>query len=300
MWIASASVLAIAAPNKASATRNQASSLKITGTPGRIRPGVFACLFFISVLYPASLYAENTALCTPLGKLESVQLEQVVDGDTLRLRDGRRVRLIGINTPEIGRDGRADQPLADTARRVANDWLAGETLLLEMGTEARDRHGRYLASVFRSSDRRMLGEYLLTQGLGWQVTVPPNSVYTSCLQQAEAAARAARRGVWADKRYPVLKASALVPADAGFQRVRGRVSTVTDSRRERWIELDRGVSLRLERGEIAAFGDMNFDELVGKVLTVRGWLIYRGRQPRGYPPYLMHLQHPAMLEAIEE
>lgn len=46
-----------------------------------------------------------------------MQVRQVVDGDTLRLVDGRSVRLIGINTPEVGRKGRSSEPYAEAARR---------------------------------------------------------------------------------------------------------------------------------------------------------------------------------------
>lgn len=266
--------------------------------PGRFRPGVFVCLLFVVGLYPSGVRAEG--ICSPQGKLESAALDRVIDGDTVRLRDGRLVRLIGLNTPELGRDGAADQPLADTARRMAADWLGDNTILLDSGVEPKDRYGRHLAAVFRSADKRSLGEYLLSQGLGWQVTVPPNTRYSGCLQRAEAGARSAQRGVWAGHRYPLLKAAALTAADTGFERVRGRVSAVANSRRALWIELDGGLSLRLAHDDLPNFADRDVRKWLGKVLTVRGWLIYRGRQQGGYPPHMMHLQHPAMLDAIEE
>lgn len=271
-----------------------------TQTPGRFRPGVFVCLLLLAGFHPPYLRADAFAHCTPTGKLESAELKQVVDGDTLLLRDGRSVRLIGINTPELGRDGRANQLLAETARRMAADWLAGETVLLEVGAEPKDRYGRYLASVFRGSDRQLLSEYLLNQGLGWQVTVPPNSHYSGCLQVAEQAARQAKRGVWAGQRYPLLKAATLVSTDTGFQRVQGRVTAVSNSRRALWIELEQGLSLRLGHDDQSYFAARNFQAWLGKQLTVRGWLIYRGKQQRGYPPHIMHLRHPAMLDAVEE
>ena len=51
------------------------------------------------------------------GTLPLVGVAKVVDGDTLRLVDGRSVRLIGINTPELGRDGRKAEPFAVAAQR---------------------------------------------------------------------------------------------------------------------------------------------------------------------------------------
>ena len=55
--------------------------------------------------------------CPLPGKPEQVRVRQVVDGDTVRLVDGRSVRLIGINTPEIGRKGRSSEPYAEAAKR---------------------------------------------------------------------------------------------------------------------------------------------------------------------------------------
>ena len=45
------------------------------------------------------------------GALQNVEVARVVDGDTVRLRDGRSVRLIGINAPELAHNGRTTEPL---------------------------------------------------------------------------------------------------------------------------------------------------------------------------------------------
>lgn len=57
------------------------------------------------------------AFCPLPQQAQQVVVRQVVDGDTLRLVDGRSVRLIGINAPEIGRKGRTSEPYAEAARR---------------------------------------------------------------------------------------------------------------------------------------------------------------------------------------
>ena len=57
-------------------------------------------------------------LCpAPASQLEAVSVQRVVDGDTVRLRDGRSVRMIGLNTPELGKKGRSDEPFAMAARK---------------------------------------------------------------------------------------------------------------------------------------------------------------------------------------
>lgn len=289
--------------------------MQSASAPGRIRPGVFVYLACTLSLFAPAVHAQTERFCFPqTDELHSAYLDEVVDGDTLRLKDGRKVRLVGINAPELGRDGRPDQALARRSQRVASEWLGSGPIHLHIGVEARDRYGRQLATVFRT-DGYMLGEHLLRQGLAWQVTVPPNTRYSECLQRAEQVARSALRGVWAEQRYPLLKAKSLTSGDTGFQRVRGRVSDIGKSRRALWLELDNGLSLRLSRDDRVHFNSvslealnlepfnlepLNPEALAGKVLTVRGWLIYRGKQKQGHPAHLMHLRHPAMLEAIEE
>lgn len=74
-------------------------------------------------------------------------MQQVVDGDSLRLVDGRKVRLIGINTPELGRDGKPDEPLSVKARDALEKIIATHTITLKMGPDKTDHYGRTLAYV---------------------------------------------------------------------------------------------------------------------------------------------------------
>lgn len=57
------------------------------------------------------------AFCPLPVKPQQVAVRQVLDGDTVRLGDGRSVRLIGINAPELGRKGRPSEPYAEAARQ---------------------------------------------------------------------------------------------------------------------------------------------------------------------------------------
>lgn len=62
------------------------------------------------------------AFCPVPSGLASVAVQRVVDGDTLRLSDGRSVRMIGLNTPELGKQGRSDEPFAVAARKRLKPW----------------------------------------------------------------------------------------------------------------------------------------------------------------------------------
>ena len=256
--------------------------------PGQFWLGVFVFAICLGLAAPAH------SLCSPPQDLEPATLDSVVDGDTLRLSDGRLVRLIGVNTPEMGRDGRPHEPFAVEASRAVQRFL-GRDLLLAEGVEAKDRHGRTLAAVYRASDRAHLGEYLVEKGLAWHIAVPPNLQDMACLQKAEREARQHRRGVW-NTATPTLRASDLDKRHRGFMRVTGEVSRVDVRRKVIWLEIDQNLSLRLDKRDLSYFSDLDVESLVGQMLTVRGWLIYRGGQKSRYPAHKMSLRHPAMLE----
>src|SRR5690606_38338142 len=112
------------------------------------------------------------AFCPAPERLPQVAVAQVIDGDTLRLTDGRSVRLIGLNTPELGRKGRVAEPLADAARNHLQQLVKASDgrLGLRMGREARDRYGRVLAHAYDVQGNN-LEAALLAQGLGFFVAV---------------------------------------------------------------------------------------------------------------------------------
>jgi endonuclease YncB( thermonuclease family) len=92
-------------------------------------------------------------------KAFGVPVDYTVDGDTLRLGDGQYVRIIGIDTPEVGQCG------YEKAKSLTNR-LAGYdvTLRLPRGHEPRDHYGRLLRYAF-ADDGRDIGAVLLRRGL---------------------------------------------------------------------------------------------------------------------------------------
>ena len=149
--------------------------------------------FFVFALWAGAAQA----LCPLPEAGEPMRVERVVDGDTVRLAGGRRVRLIGINAPELGGQGRAGEPFAQAARRALEVRVreSGDTLRLVPGLERRDAHGRELAHLY-DRDGRNLAALLLEDGLAFQVAVAPNLRLVDCHRQLERRARVARRGLW--------------------------------------------------------------------------------------------------------
>jgi micrococcal nuclease len=120
-------------------------------------------------------------------------VKRVVDGDTLLLANGARVRLLGIDAPEL--HGDAPQPLAREATDFVRGWIGNRQVHLRFDRERVDRYGRFLAYV--SIDDRLLNEALLRAGLARARTRFNYSERSKRIfRQAERDAQQAGRGIW--------------------------------------------------------------------------------------------------------
>jgi micrococcal nuclease len=115
------------------------------------------------------------------------------DGDTLWLSGVGKVRLIGIDTPEVfGEPECYGRAASGFVRRVAP---LGAAVRYRLGVEERDRYGRALAYVWLR-DGRFLNRLLLARGFAQTLTVPPNTQYADRFAAAAGRARRGWRGLW--------------------------------------------------------------------------------------------------------
>lgn len=252
--------------------------------------------FFVSAIW----LSNAQAFCPTPGGLTSVAVQRVVDGDTLRLTDGRNVRMIGLNTPELGKRGRSDEPFAVAARKRLEALVGasnGRVGLLP-GKERKDRYGRTLAHVY-GADGTNLEAQLLAEGLGFQVAVAPNVDLVNCQQAAERIARQARLGVW--RQSPVLQTAQINAS--GFVLLSGRVSKVQRNRGGVWIELQDSVVLHVAPTLLGQFDVPFLETLKGKQVEGRGWVLDRSRRggvKSGQARWLLPLTDPAMLNVVSQ
>jgi len=128
----------------------------------------------------------------PSGRRTAV-VERVTDGDTIRLAGLGRVRLIGIDTPEVyGGSQCYGQQASAFAKRVLRP---GRAVRYRLGIEERDRYGRLLAYVWLR-DGRMLNLLLAERGYATPLTIPPNVDYADRFVAAARRARRAGLGLW--------------------------------------------------------------------------------------------------------
>ena len=124
-------------------------------------------------------------------KPEEVRVSFVVDGDTFVLEDGRKVRLIGIDTPEYGQD------YFQEAKQKTFDLVFGKKVLLEKDTSEYDTYGRILRYVY--VDGVFVNLELVKGGYARALTIPPDVKYADLFTSAEYGARLGKRGIWKDK-----------------------------------------------------------------------------------------------------
>lgn len=263
--------------------------LRPTGLLERaLRPGaLFAFWLLCLVLSPV-----RAGECLPFRADEWVETAHVYDGDTVRLKDGRKLRLLGINTPEIGYDGAPSEPLAQEARQALITLLdESPRLALRYEQERKDRYGRLLAHAFLP-DRRNLQQLLLRRGLAASVAVAPNLANFECYLAVEREAQG--RGIWQLPGYQGIETTALSAGATGFRLLRGKVVRVGESRKAHWLNLAGNVAARIDKQDLPRFaGRLDIRQLRGRTVKLRGWLYQVRGQAR------LNLDHPAAIEILE-
>ncbi|MBM4288430.1 MAG: hypothetical protein FJ135_09855 [Deltaproteobacteria bacterium] len=134
--------------------------------------------------------------CTPqTGPSSEGYAAQVLDGDTIVLADGRRVRYLGIDSPELSSIDLRELKIARQAHKVNVELIQGVKLRLEYGQERYDQYNRLLAYIFLP-DGRFLNAELVRQGLAWVFLRSPNLGYQQELVEAQRQAINQRLGWW--------------------------------------------------------------------------------------------------------
>ena len=170
------------------------------GRPGQTRRwascvSVCSVLAVVVIVGPA---AHSGSASVGLGPRErSAVLAEVSDGDTYVLRDGTRVRLIGIDTPETQHPDFGDECYGHAATRFAKQLLQpGDRVRLVLDVETRDRYDRLLAYVYRASDNLFVNAEIVRRGYAYVSTIPPNVAHAEQFRRLAAKARHAGAGLW--------------------------------------------------------------------------------------------------------
>lgn len=134
-----------------------------------------------------------------LKELSWYPVTRVVDGDTFWIDDGspkgRKVRLIGADTPETVHPRKEVQTYGREASDYTKKLLTGQIVGLEFDVDKTDRYGRLLAYVYLK-DGTFLNARLIERGYAQVMTVPPNVKYSDKFLKLQRKARSKNAGLW--------------------------------------------------------------------------------------------------------
>ncbi len=145
---------------------------------------IFCCLFILLICAVGQSFAENR-----------YSVKWVDDGDTIVLMDGRRVRYIGINAPEIDHKGKKAESCGYSAKNYNKNMVLSKKVRLEFDKEKYDQYGRLLAYVFLE-DGTFVNKVMIEQGHAYCLYRGPNKRYNKKLLGAQRDAMTAKKGIW--------------------------------------------------------------------------------------------------------
>lgn len=143
---------------------------------------IFSIFFILFLLFITS-YAEQLRVCW------------VKDGDTIVLTNGKIVRYLGINAPELGSIKWPEEPYAREALAYNIKLVKGKVVYLETDIEKYDRYGRLLAYVFLK-DGTFVNLEMVKAGYAYVLFLKPNLKYRKELLAAQRAAMKKRKNIW--------------------------------------------------------------------------------------------------------
>lgn len=125
---------------------------------------------------------------------EQATVLRVVDGDTIVLSDNRKVRLIGINAPELSAFGHPAACYAEEAKQFLQSQLTGKTIHLRKEVSETDKYGRLLRDVYL--DTTFINAQLVDNGYAKAVVYKPDITNKDLLAQKEETAKIHKLGMW--------------------------------------------------------------------------------------------------------
>ncbi len=240
-------------------------------------------LWFFSVY--SSLALSNNCDTDRIDRYATVS--HVYDGDTVKLVDGTKVRLIGINTPEMNYKTDSPEPFAQKATRFLRQQVLNKKIGLRFGADKKDRYGRRLAHVFYN--QRNIQQALLKRGLAVQITIPANLWGLLCYESAEYEARRKKIGLWKSYHKRIINSERIKPSQTGFQFVKGTIKEIRKNKHTIWLKLSSKVSLRINKKDLPYFNELKISQLVGRKVIARGWVNFHKKR------FYLTIQHPNAL-----
>ncbi len=165
-----------------------------------MKKSLFVILIFAIVYFIYFNYEGQTSDVKDI-EFEEAIITKVVDGDTVYSDDGEKIRIIGINAPEIDEK----ELLSEESKEFAQQNLLGKKVYIESDEEIFDQYGRRLAYIWVGVPEDLSYENIknlnysamsLKEGLSRTYTFEPNVKYKKDFKKAQKEARDLKSGMW--------------------------------------------------------------------------------------------------------
>jgi len=130
-------------------------------------------------------------------KVSPAKVVKVLDGDTVLISGGERLRYIGMDTPETSHPLRPVEFMGLEAKEFNRDLVEGKKVYLEYDAQKRDKYDRLLAYIFLE-DGTFVNAELVRMGYAQLMTIPPDVKYTDLFRKLGREAIEKGRGLWGE------------------------------------------------------------------------------------------------------
>jgi micrococcal nuclease len=144
------------------------------------------------------------------GSSQIATVKRVVDGDTVELTDGRKVRYLNMDTPESVKPNTPEQCYAKKASHRNEELVSGKTITLVFDKQAYDRYDRLLALIFlndadKNDTTKSVNAELVREGAARALIIKPNNTYEALFYSLQSEAESAKKGLWGECKRPFIE-----------------------------------------------------------------------------------------------
>ncbi len=157
----------------------------------KILAAVLTLFFLIFIFFSNSSPVSNNK--------SGILVTKVIDGDTIEIEGGQRVRYLGVDTPETKDPRRPVQCFGKEASNKNKELVEGKRIILEKDITDMDKYNRLLRFVYLdlgNGSKLFVNDYLIREGYGYVLTIPPDVKYSEQFLDAQRIAREQKKGLW--------------------------------------------------------------------------------------------------------
>lgn len=235
--------------------------------------------------------------CAQVQSGHEYYVSKVIDGDTIELDNGQRVRYLGLDAPETRKRQRetwvyAPEPYAEAAMEFNRKLVDGKQVRLEFDVQKKDKYDRLLVYCFVGDV--FVNAELLKNGYALLYTSAPNVKYVDILVKMQQDARQNNRGLWAEiRQVPAKEAKKYV---GRIVAVEGKVTSIHQTPKVTFLNFGQsGFQVVIFKEQLAIFmtNAVSVRAYKGKALRITGKVMeYRGGAE-------IIVRHPSAIEVLD-